>query len=119
MTISEEQLQEWAELAEDVDLTDVSGVFTRMGMLDECDATRAAKYVIAVPALIAELREAREQLASTYMDGYEAAKEEYRPQLQELEAEAVRFSNKIIDLEIERDTAKRKLGEEEKEKSNG
>lgn len=47
----------------------------------------AEAFVRAVPALIADLEEAREQLASPYMDGYEAAKEEHRPQIIAAEAE--------------------------------
>lgn len=38
-------------------------------------------------ALKAKLAKAQEQLASPYMNGYEAAKEEYRPQVIELESE--------------------------------
>ena len=47
----------------------------------------AEAFVRSVPALIAALEEAREQLASPYMDGYEAAKEEYLTQIIALEAE--------------------------------
>ena len=45
----------------------------------------AEAFVNSVPSLIADLEEAKEQLASPYMDGYEAAKEEYRPQIIALE----------------------------------
>lgn len=41
----------------------------------------------AITNLIADLEEAKEQLASPFMDGYEAAKEEYRPQIIAAEAD--------------------------------
>ncbi len=96
MPIPEEQLQEWELAASQrqyrfcIDLADL--------------------FVQAVPALIAELREAREQ-QKPEQENCKLCKAHAR--ICELEAEAVLFNNKIIDLEIERDKAKRQAFEAE------
>lgn len=65
MPISEEQLQEWARLAEGVDLTGVSSLGERPQPSSAREIARQLAYVTAIPALIAELREARVKLAES------------------------------------------------------
>lgn len=93
MTTSEEQLQEWEALVPKLndDADDHMDVAHSADMRPEHTANyrhakNAHEAAYAIHSLIADLREAREQLASPYMDGYEAAKEEYRPQVIALEA---------------------------------
>lgn len=93
MTTSEEQLQEWEALVPRLndDADDHMDVAHSADMRPEHTANyrhakNAHEAAYAIHSLIADLREAREQLASPYMDGYEAAKEEYRPQVIALEA---------------------------------
>lgn len=62
-------------------------------------AKNAYEAAWAIDSLIADLEEAKEQLASPYMDGYEAAKEEYRPQLIALEAELAATRKKLAESE--------------------
>lgn len=59
----------------------------------------AEAFVRSVPDLIADLEEAKEQLASPYMDGYEAAKEEYRPQIIALEEQLAATRKKLADTQ--------------------
>jgi hypothetical protein len=58
---------------------------------------RKPKHIIR--DLIADLEEAQEQLASPFMSGYEAAKEEYRPQIIAAEAELAATRKKLADTQ--------------------
>jgi hypothetical protein len=60
--------------------------------------------------LIADLEEAKEQLDSPYMDGYEAAKEEYRPQIIAAEAELAATRKKLDEAQAREREALDMLG---------
>lgn len=92
MKLTPEQLDTWAALVPELnnDADDHMDVAHSADMAPQHTvnfrhAKNAHGAASAIHSLIADLREAREQLASPYMDGYEAAKEEYRPQIIALE----------------------------------
>ena len=62
---------------------------------------KATNMLCDADARIADLEEAKEQLASPYMDGYEAAKEEYRPQIIALEEQLAATRKQLEELRAE------------------